>query len=275
MLAEMDRAYETHQYSQVTAQLQSFTAFLSNVYLDASKDRLYVESPTGVPRRCAQTVVNEIVTRLLCVVAPIAPHMAEEAFTALPYKPGHESVFLRGWVDAAPEWTAGMDDVEAGFWATALAIRGEVNRAIETGRNEKILGASLEAKAVIYASDAALAGALATRAEELKQAFIVSQLEVVSSVDDVTAKCGGQCVSEITAAQAKLDGISIGDGADAVVKVGACKADGAKCARCWGYFGGLGSDERHPELCPRCTPIVIEKDPSLRVPAKKAEEVAA
>ena len=128
---------------------------------------------------------------------------------------------------------------------------------------------------MIYASDAALAGAIATRAEELKQAFIVSQLEVVSSVDDVTAKCGGQCVSEITAAQAKLDGISIGDGADAVVKVGACKADGAKCARCWGYFGGLGSDERHPELCPRCTPIVIEKDPSLRVPAKKAEEVTA
>ena len=53
MLAEMDRAYATHQYSQVTAQLQSFTAFLSNVYLDASKDRLYVESPTGVSRRCA------------------------------------------------------------------------------------------------------------------------------------------------------------------------------------------------------------------------------
>ena len=275
MLAEMDRAYETHQYSQVTAQLQSFTAFLSNVYLDASKDRLYVESPTGVSRRCAQTVVNEIVTRLLCVVAPIAPHMAEEAFTALPYKPGHESVFLRGWVDAAPEWTAGMDDVEAGFWATALAIRGEVNRAIETGRNEKILGASLEAKAVIYASDAALAASMASREEELKQAFIVSQIQFVSSVDDVTGACGGQCVSEITAAQAKLDGISIGDGADAIVKVGVCKADGAKCARCWGYFGDLGSDERHPELCPRCTTVVIEKDPELRVPAKKTEEVAA
>ena len=53
------------------------------------------------------------------------------------------------------------------------------------------------------------------------------------------------------------------------------KAEGAKCARCWGYFGGLGADDRHPELCPRCTPIVIEKDPDLRVPAKKAEEVAA
>jgi isoleucyl-tRNA synthetase len=168
-----------------------------------------------------------------------------------------------------------MDDEEAGFWATALAIRGEVNRAIETARGDKTLGASLEAKAVIYASDAALAKTIESRAEELKQAFIVSQFEVVSSADDVTAVCGTQCVSEITAAQAKLDGIAIGMDDGAVVKVGVCKADGAKCARCWGYFGDLGSDDRHPELCPRCTPIVIEKDPELRVPAKKAEEVAA
>ena len=32
-----------------------------------------------------------------------------------------------------------------------------LNRAIETARGDKTLGASLEAKAVIYASDAALA----------------------------------------------------------------------------------------------------------------------
>ena len=51
-----------------------------------------MESPTGDARRCAQTVINEIVTRLLCVVAPIAPHMAEEAFTALPYKIGRAHV---------------------------------------------------------------------------------------------------------------------------------------------------------------------------------------
>ena len=49
MLAEMDRAYETHQYSQVTAQLQSFTAFLSNVYLDASKDRCTSSRPRASP----------------------------------------------------------------------------------------------------------------------------------------------------------------------------------------------------------------------------------
>ena len=98
------------------------------------------------------------------VVAPIAPHMAEEAFTALPYEPSDASVFLRGWVDAPNEWTAGMDDDEAGFWATVLAIRGEVNRAIETARGDKTLGASLEAKAVIYASDTELAKTIESRA---------------------------------------------------------------------------------------------------------------
>ena len=58
--------------------------------------------------------------------------------------------------------------------------------------------------------------------------------------------------------------------------VGVAKASGAKCVRCWGYTTDLGGDERHPELCARCTPIVIAVDPDLRVPpAKEAAEAAA
>jgi isoleucyl-tRNA synthetase len=56
------------------------------------------------------------------------------------------------------------------------------------------------------------------------------------------------------------------------VTVGAGKAGGAKCARCWGFSDALGGDERHPELCPRCTPIVVKIDPGM-VWTKKAEEV--
>lgn len=53
------------------------------------------------------------------------------------------------------------------------------------------------------------------------------------------------------------------------------KAAGSKCIRCWGYTRDLGSDERHPELCARCTPIVIAADPEMRAPAKGAEAEAA
>ena len=29
-----------------------------------------------------------------------------------------------------------------------------------------------------------------------------------------------------------------------------------KCPRCWTHSAGIGSDEKHPELCPRCAKAV-------------------
>ena len=45
-----ESAYEAYQYSRVTATIVSLTAFLSNVFLDVSKDRLYVDEATGEAR---------------------------------------------------------------------------------------------------------------------------------------------------------------------------------------------------------------------------------
>ena len=30
------------------------------------------------------------------------------------------------------------------------------------------------------------------------------------------------------------------------------RAGGGKCPRCWTYSTGIGSNEAHPEICPRC-----------------------
>jgi isoleucyl-tRNA synthetase len=53
---------DLQRYSEVST-LQSFTTFLSNVYLDVSKDRLYIESPDSAERRACQTVVAAVVER--------------------------------------------------------------------------------------------------------------------------------------------------------------------------------------------------------------------
>ena len=34
------------------------------------------------------------------------------------------------------------------------------------------------------------------------------------------------------------------------------KSTGQKCVRCWNYSDDLASDDKHPELCKRCTDIV-------------------
>ena len=52
-------------------------SFLSNVFLDVSKDRLYADAPTSETRRAAQTVIAEVLARHLAAIAPITPHTAK------------------------------------------------------------------------------------------------------------------------------------------------------------------------------------------------------
>jgi len=59
------------------------------------------------------------------------------------------------------------------------------------------------------------------------------------------------------------------------VTVGVSRAAGCKCARCWGFSTALGVDERHPELCPRCTPIVVAAHPDMVVPVRVAPAAVA
>ena len=88
-------AYELHpDIALYGTALQSFTTFLSNVYLDVSKDRLYIESPNSPERRACQTVVAHVVESLLACVAPLTPHMAEEAYRELPYDTPEKARFL-------------------------------------------------------------------------------------------------------------------------------------------------------------------------------------
>jgi len=83
---------------------------------------------------------------------------------------------------------------------------------------------------------------------ELKQAFIVSEVVVVHTQEELMAVCVTTAGLEGEAAE----GVCAGG-----VTVGVARAAGTKCVRCWGYTTDAGADDRHPELCARCTPIVI------------------
>jgi isoleucyl-tRNA synthetase len=66
--------------------LQRFTVLdLSSFYLDAAKDRLYVSGAASPDRRACQTVLAALLEGLLPLIAPLLPHMAEDAWQNLPY----------------------------------------------------------------------------------------------------------------------------------------------------------------------------------------------
>ena len=71
---------------------------VSSFYLDVPKDRLYIRDAQDPSRRACQTVIAELLSGLLAAVAPLVPHMAEDAWLNLPYKPAQASVCQAGWL---------------------------------------------------------------------------------------------------------------------------------------------------------------------------------
>ena len=143
-----------------------------------------------------------------------------------------------------------------------------------------------KASAAVYASDASFAERLAAATDDLKRVTLVSEMTAVTDEAEISNACGGDgvgAVTELDVTALESDRSTAGaaevirggaEGSGRVV-VGVRRATGTKCARCWEYTTDAGSDERHPELCARCTPIVIAIDPELRAPVKAAEGVAA
>jgi hypothetical protein len=78
---------------------------VSSFYLDVAKDRLYIRNAADPSRRACQTVISELLSGLLAAIAPLVPHMAEDAWLALPHKPDHASVFQAGWAQPQPQWS--------------------------------------------------------------------------------------------------------------------------------------------------------------------------
>ncbi|MEO2194371.1 MAG: class I tRNA ligase family protein, partial [bacterium] len=256
LLEECTAAYDNYQFYRVYQALQRFVVLdLSNFYLDVVKDRLYVSEPTSKDRRACQTVLNHLLTGILPVIAPITPHMAEDAWQNLPYDAPTISVFMNGWRSAeaasssSNEWLLSKETDKV--WKSILAIRDEVNQLLEKARVEKSLGSSLESKIYVHVEDPALQSALESLQatdngqDQLRYILISSSVELVH--DPATASAA--------AYSSARDGFT----------VGVDRAAGVKCSRCWNYSERVGEDADHKELCERCAPVISRS--GFRVPS--------
>ncbi|MCW1006995.1 hypothetical protein, partial [Streptococcus anginosus] len=62
-------------------------------------------------------------------------------------------------------------------WEKFFNFRGDVNHSLESARNEKVIGKSLEAKVIVYAKEDSRQF-LESIGDDLKTYLIVSQLEI-------------------------------------------------------------------------------------------------
>lgn len=218
--------YENFDYLNIYQEVQNFiNVELSNFYLDYGKDILYIEQRDSHIRRSMQTVLYQILVDMTKLLAPILVHTAEEVWSHTPHVK-EESVHLADMPKVVEVDQALLDK-----WRTFMNLRDDVNRALETARNEKVIGKSLEAKVTIASNDKFNASEFLTSFDALHQLFIVSQVKVVDKLDDqATAYEHGDIVIE--------------------------HADGEKCERCWNYSKDLGAVDELTHLCPRCQQVV-------------------
>ena len=249
---EVTEAFETYQFFRFFQTIQNFCVVdLSNFYLDIAKDRLYISALDSPRRRSCQTVLRVALENLARAIAPVLCHMAEDIWQYLPYETPYKSVFESGWVKLEEEW---KKPELAESWVTLRQARDEVNKVLEKARAKKSIGASLDAKVLLYTPEInnesklkeqliklnpqdSLSG---NRVDELRYLFLASQVEIVESLE------------AIEQANYRNDDSNLYH----QLGVGVVKADGEKCDRCWNYSTSVGTISEHPLLCDRCVPAL-------------------
>jgi len=226
VVTRVRKAYEAYEFHLVYATVVDFCAGdLSAVYFDILKDRLYTTKATGQGRRSAQTVLHEVSTVLLQLLAPVMSFTAEEAWQYLPGKKA-ESVYLTDFPEPAVKPDAALSE----RYEKLFAVRSAVQVQLEAARRDKMIGASLEARVVLSASGKAR-DFLKASLGELPGLLIVSEVELADEV--------GEKAQALNVAQAL--------GED--VKAEVLPARGAKCPRCWTYSEKVAAGA---EVCPKC-----------------------
>ncbi len=232
---EVRRWYDEFQFHKIYQRLLNFCVVdLSALYFDVLKDRLYTWAPNSRGRRSAQTAIWGIGEALVRLFAPIMSFTADEIWAHLPQAAGREpSVHLTRFpeiADITGEKTPSAHEQLRADWEALLSVRNEVLKALESARNSRLIGSSLEAQVNIRAPRNILT-VLERYAAELRFLFIVSAVSLAAEPE--------------------------GNGASAL-RFEVTKAPGAKCERCWNYSPRVGENPSYPTVCERCLAALEE-----------------
>jgi len=224
-------AYTDFAFHQAYHGLNQFAAVtLSALYLDILKDRLYTSAAGSRARRSAQTVLRATAESLCRLMAPVLSFTAEEAWQALRVLPGGERLAESVHVTVFPNPQGPDDEALGERWEKILAVREDAARALETARQSKMIGTSLEARLILDVP-ASHAAALDVLGADARFVFIVSRLDR-----------GDPSQAPRQAAGERVPGL----------RIGVEKAGGAKCERCWHWTDDVGAAPRFPGVCGRC-----------------------
>ncbi|AGH80354.1 isoleucyl-tRNA synthetase [Psychromonas sp. CNPT3] len=226
---ELIADYDAYNLHAVHKKLTHFCSIeLGSFYLDIIKDRQYTAKSEGIARRSCQTAMYHLIEAMVRWIAPILSFTADEIWGRMPGE-RDEFVFTGVWY----EGLFALNDNEAlsnQTWEQVIAVRAEVNKALELARKDGIIGGGLEAEVTLYVDDS-IATLLNTFADELRFILITSKATVKALSD-----------APENALKTDMNGL--------VVSIE--KSIYEKCERCWHHTETVGTNASHASLCIRC-----------------------
>jgi isoleucyl-tRNA synthetase len=221
--------YDEYAFHKVYRAVYDFVATdLSAIYFEVSRDRLYTGSRAA--RRTTQTALHRLNLALVRLLAPLLSFTCEEVWQYVASVMAKADSVHIAYFPAPDELTEGVTDEQranAAEWQQLVGIREEVLKALDTAREDKVIGSPLEA-AVRLSARGELYALLTKYASDLPAWFVVSQLEIRE------------------------------DPAATELRVSVERAVGDKCERCWKYTTDVGSNPEFPTVCAACASVLPE-----------------
>ncbi|KAK9459436.1 tRNA synthetases class I-domain-containing protein [Lipomyces oligophaga] len=238
-------AYSQHSFFKVVQATSNHLAHFSSTFLNSCKDSAYTDHLDSQRRRSVQTVFAYALRIYISVLSPILPFLTQEVWNYMPESMKNSetefSPFVAGWFDAPEEWN--NLKLASDFEAVGI-ISEELKLLLNTARENKIIGSSLDAVVYISVKDLAKFNTLLGEyVPSLAEFFVVSRVDVV---DPLTAKAlarGFEFSSDLLSLTS--------DGPE--VKITISQPWLEKCPRCWQYHS-----ESPSALCHRCEDVLAK-----------------
>lgn len=225
LVRKVTEAYDAYEFHRAFKDyIDPFVAnTLSATYHDIIKDRLYTRSPNDPLRRSSQTAIHIVFSVFTRLIAPLVPFTADEAWSYSQNNSdfGEQAIALADWPQVDPAW----DDADTAADIRALRnfLSSQLNDRLEALRQQKIIGQSLDAKAIITGKSSDEEFARLKKYEaDLPELFILSEVSLIESPD----------AEELT--------------------IEVAHADGVRCPRSWRWVPELVETERWGAVSPRC-----------------------
>ena len=223
MNTELKSLVHKHDYHGIFVKLLNFcTLDLSAFYFDIRKDSLYCDGKDSLKRRSVSTCLHILFDFLSKWFSPIISFTSEEAWQSR-YQDNSTSILSQTITEK--DFTYSNSNLEKIF-EELKRVRKSVTAALEIKRNEKLIGSSLQAKAIIY---------IPSEIKQILSTLDLAEMCIVSSVEI-------KDISEKTPSSMNFE--------EEDICVDISLAEGDKCQRCWTILPEVKDNQDH--LCSRC-----------------------